>query len=312
MNVLRGVGWQQLAGGSKLRQALLLAGCLGLLLIGAYFAHLQALVAQIDSGAEQLQQLRMEQANKNARARALESNHAQWVSAHKRLDESRWRLAAGGELTGLIEEISSQAQSHGVFVEQLELLPEVIHEHHVEMPLQLRLHGAYAALAGFAHGLAQLPRLTSLNNIALKPSEHRGFTGLQLQAQISAFRSRESPGGVFPSALEPPSMRPLPRLSRSPFEPAALMLHRQYLETLPLDQFEMIGSLARRQVHFALLRVAGVVHRLQVGDRLGRDNGRIVHVEEQRIEIAEEVFVVGKGWVERRRTLSLKSPATTG
>lgn len=312
MSFLSGVRWQRMAAGSRIRQAALLGSCLVLMLGVAYVVHLRALFLEIDKGTEQAQHLRVEQADKAVQVQALAASEAQLAEATQRLDEARWRLAAGGELADLLDDIAYQGQSQGVFVEQVELLPEVLHDLHVEMPMQLQVRGSYLALATFVRGLAQLPRLVSLEDFSLLPAQVLNPAGLRMQVELSAYRSRVASAGSIPSRLEPELVRPVPSFSRSPFEPSLMMQHRQYLETLSLDQFEMIGSLARRQVRFALLQVAGVVHRLQVGDRLGRDKGRIVDIEEQQLEIAEEVFVVGKGWVERRRTLSLKLPASAG
>ncbi|WP_158262106.1 pilus assembly protein PilP [Pseudomonas sp. BBP2017] len=288
----------------------MLVGCLALLLGLAYSVHLRALFVEIEKGAEQAQYLRIEQADKAAGTRALAAHEARLAAAYQNLDEARWRLAAGGELADLLENIAYQAQSTGVFVEQLELLPEILHDQHIELPMQLQLQGTYLALLTFTHGLAHLPRLITFQDFSLLPTQ----SGLRLQVHLSAYRSRltSAVSGLSGLEPEPEPVPPVPGVSRSPFEPSSLMQNRQYLETLPLDQFEMIGSLARGSVRFALLQVAGVVHRLQLGDRLGRDQGRVVGIDERQIEIAEQVFVVGKGWIERRRTLSLKRPAGAG
>jgi Tfp pilus assembly protein PilO len=312
LSVLSLARWQQLAAGSHVRQVTLLVSVLVLSLGLAYFVHLRGLFTEIDKGSEQSQQLLIEQAEKAERVQLLAPHEAQLAAAYQRLDASRWRLAAGGELADLLEEIAHRGQSEGVFVEQVEVLPEVFHEHHVEMPMQFQLRGAYEKLAGFARGLAQLPRLVTVQDFSLLPVQVQDPAGLRLQVQVSAYRSRVASAGPHHKLLEPEPVRPVPDFSRSPFEPSPLMQHRQHLETLALDQFEMIGSLARGQARFALLQVAGVVHRLQLGDRLGRDRGRIVGIEERQVEVAEEVFVAGKGWVERRRTLSLRLPASAG
>ena len=312
MSVLSLDRWQQLAAGSRVRQVALLVSVLVLSLGLAYFVHLRGLFTEIDKGSEQSQQLLIEQAEKAERAQLLAPHEAQLAAAYQRLDASRWRLAAGGELADLLEEIAHRGQSEGVFVEQVEVLPEVFHEHHVEMPMQFQLRGAYEKLASFARGLAQLPRLVTVQDFSLLPVQEQDPAGLRLQVQVSAYRSRVASMGPHHKLLEPEPVRSVPNFSRSPFEPSPLMQHRQHLETLALDQFEMIGSLARGQARFALLQVAGVVHRLQLGDRLGRDRGRIVGIEERQVEVAEEVFVAGKGWVERRRTLSLRLPASAG
>lgn len=305
MSLLVIARWQQRVAGSPVRQTLLLVGCLALLLGLAYSLHLRALFVEVEKGAEQTQYLRIEQAGKAAGTQALAAHEARLAAAYQNLEASRWRLAAGSELADLLENIAFQAQSTGVFVEQVERLPEILHDQHIELPMQLQLQGTYPALLTFTHGLAYLSRLITLQDFSLLPAQ----AGLRLQVHLSAYRSRLTSAVSGRSGLEPEPAPPAPDVSRSPFEPSSLMQHRQYLETLPLDRFEMIGSLARGSARYALLQVAGVVHRLQLGDRLGRDQGRVVGIEERQIEIAEQVFVVGKGWVERRRTLSLKQPA---
>lgn len=304
--------WQQLASGPRISQGIFLFCCLALLLGLAYFVHLRALFMDIDNGAEQSQRLYVEKLDKAAQAQALATSEAQLAAAYQHLDVSRWRLAAGGQLADLLEDIARHGQASGVLVEQLEPLPEVLHEQHSELPMQLQLRGTYLALATFVHGLTQLPRLIALKDFALSPVLAQDRTGLRLQVRVNAYRSREVSGVTGPPGLEPTWVRPSPSFSRSPFEPPSPLLHRQYLETLALDQFEMVGSLARQQVRFALLQVTGIVHRLQVGDRIGRDNGQIVSIEEQQVEVAERIYVVGQGWVERRRTLSLRLPASAG
>lgn len=312
MNGLPRLSWQRLAGVSGPRKAGLLGVCLVLMLGLAFVLHLRSLFLAIELQGEQTQRLRLELAEKTAEAQQLAAGQARLMAAQLRLEAAHWRLAAGGELAGLVEDIAYQGQSHGVFVEQMELIPEVLHDHHIEMPIQLRVRGTYAALSGFSQGLAQLPRLIIPQEFDLTPPQGQGPASLQLQVRVSAYRSREQRTAPTLPELEPALARPAPSVVHSPFEPASLTQQRQYLETLPLDQFEMIGSLARRQVRHALLRVGGVVHRLQVGDRLGRDNGRVIGIEEHRVEIAEKVFVPEQGWVVRQRTLRLKSSALAG
>lgn len=308
MSLLASVGWAQIVGRSPLRHVAFLAGYAVLMLTLAYLFHLRGLFTEVGRAAEQSQRLRIEQADKEGRAQVLASNQAHLAAAYTGLDQARWRLAAGGELAGLVEDIADQSRFHGVFVEQVELLPLVRHDLHDEQPMQLQVRGTYAALAGFALALAQLPRLLAVEDFTLLPAELQHPPGLRMQGKVSAYRSRVTSSGADSSSAEAGPARRLPQFSRSPFEPLPSMPPRQYLQTLAFDQFEMTGSLARRNVRFALLHAAGVVHRLQVGDVIGRDNGRVVRIEEQQIEVAEQVFVTGKGWVERRRTLNLKLP----
>ncbi|KAB0493839.1 pilus assembly protein PilP [Pseudomonas vancouverensis] len=81
---------------------------------------------------------------------------------------------------------------------------------------------------------------------------------------------------------------------------------RQYLEGFNIEQFEMVGTLANAHSSFALLRGAGGVHRLKVGDYLGRNDGRVVAITREQVDVIEIVPDGEGAWQERPRTIPLK------
>lgn len=80
---------------------------------------------------------------------------------------------------------------------------------------------------------------------------------------------------------------------------------RQFLEGYNIEGFEMVGTLSNQGGMQALVQGAGSVHRVRIGDYLGRNHGRIVSIEEGRIDVVEIVPDGEGGWLERPRTLSL-------
>lgn len=304
--------WQQLASASPIRQVFFLLCCLVLLLGLAYALQLRALFSGVEAAHEQTRRMNIERIDRASRTQELASAQAQLAAAHESLNVSRWRLAAGGEVADLLEVVALRGHADGVLVEYLEVLPQVLHDQHIELPVQLHLRGSYSGLVAFFHGLAQLPRLYVAQDFTLLTGEEHAPSELRMQVGVSAYQSREASAWSVVAAAEPEQVRPVPVSLRNPFQLPPPMLPREYLQTLPLEQFEMVGSLARNQVRFALLRVAGFVHRLQLGGRLGRNNGRVVRIDEHEVDITEEVFLEGEGWVQRTRTLGLKLPATTG
>ena len=80
---------------------------------------------------------------------------------------------------------------------------------------------------------------------------------------------------------------------------------RQFLEGFNIEGFEMVGVLSNSQGMQALIRGAGSVHRVKVGDYLGRNHGRVTSIEEGRVDVVEIVPDWEGGWLERPRTLSL-------
>lgn len=81
---------------------------------------------------------------------------------------------------------------------------------------------------------------------------------------------------------------------------------KQFLEGFNIEVFDMVGVLSNSSGFFALISGAGGVHRVKVGDYLGRNHGRIQALDESRIEVIEIVPDGEGGWLERPRSLSLK------
>lgn len=81
---------------------------------------------------------------------------------------------------------------------------------------------------------------------------------------------------------------------------------RQYLEDFNIEIFEMVGTIANDGGVFALVSGAGGVHRVKVGDYLGRNHGRIQSIAESSVEVIEIVPDGEGGWLERPRSILLK------
>ena len=75
---------------------------------------------------------------------------------------------------------------------------------------------------------------------------------------------------------------------------------REALEEFPLDGLRLVGFMRRGGVDWAIIRdPVGDVHRVTVGNYLGRNHGRITAVEEGRIDFVELVQDARGAWTER-------------
>lgn len=81
---------------------------------------------------------------------------------------------------------------------------------------------------------------------------------------------------------------------------------KQFLEGFNIEVFEMVGTLKNESGAYALVKGGGGVHRVRAGDYLGRNHGRIMTIDESKIEVIEIVPDGEGGWLERPRTLPLK------
>lgn len=86
---------------------------------------------------------------------------------------------------------------------------------------------------------------------------------------------------------------------------------KQFLEGFNIEAFQMVGTLSGTTGVFALVKGAGGVYRVRVGDYLGTNHGRILAINESKIDVVEIVPDGEGGWLERPRSLVL-SETTKG
>src|SRR5690554_7925825 len=73
---------------------------------------------------------------------------------------------------------------------------------------------------------------------------------------------------------------------------------RELLENFNIESFVRVGTLADKGGSFALIRGGDGVHRVRVGDYLGRHHGRIVSITADAVEVLRPVPDRERGWVE--------------
>lgn len=88
-----------------------------------------------------------------------------------------------------------------------------------------------------------------------------------------------------------------------------LSRRKQPLEAFPLDSMSMVGSVNRRGVQYALLKVDNLLYQVKVGDYLGQNFGKIMKVTETEIELREIVQDAAGEWIERPAALQLQEGA---
>lgn len=82
---------------------------------------------------------------------------------------------------------------------------------------------------------------------------------------------------------------------------------REPLESQALSEMAMVGMIVRAGQFEALIEDAfGEVHRVAIGNYMGRNHGRIENISESQLNIIEIVPSGSGGWVERPQTLTLQ------
>lgn len=83
---------------------------------------------------------------------------------------------------------------------------------------------------------------------------------------------------------------------------------KEYLEQFPIDSLTMVGTLTQGNSFWVLLQDEdGGVHRIKKGNYVGRNDGHIIETTETYVSVIEIVPNGVDGWVERPKTIKLKT-----
>lgn len=81
---------------------------------------------------------------------------------------------------------------------------------------------------------------------------------------------------------------------------------KEELESYPLDSLRMVGTLELSSELWGLVRTKeGILHRVRVGNYLGQNNGQIIGIRDDVIQLTEIVSDAPGQWRERAATLAL-------
>ncbi len=81
---------------------------------------------------------------------------------------------------------------------------------------------------------------------------------------------------------------------------------REVLEQFAIGSLKMMGSLEKNNRRWALIRASdGTLYRITAGRHLGKNNGKVIRITENQLELKEIVPDGLGGWIERMTTLAV-------
>ncbi len=81
---------------------------------------------------------------------------------------------------------------------------------------------------------------------------------------------------------------------------------REALENFPLDTLSMVGTLAQKKQLWALIKdPQNIVHRVQVGNYMGQNDGRITTINDSSVSLVEIVPDGIGGYIERDASIAI-------
>lgn len=107
--------------------------------------------------------------------------------------------------------------------------------------------------------------------------------------------------------FSPVNLKPQSMLGKAGGPRPDMNRRKEPLEDFPLDALKMVGTLSKgRQVWAVIQAPDGTVHRVQKGNHVGQNFGRITRVGEEKIDLVELIQGSLGDWVEREASLAIQ------
>lgn len=163
-----------------------------------YFLHITNLQQELARVAAIEIDLRTDYEKKAFESAHLEGYRQQQVEMEESFGALLRQLPSDTEIPGLIEDITLVGLKNGLTFESITLQPEVSEEFYIEKPIQIKVVGAYHDLGAFVSDVADLPRIVTLHDFNISPTERRDSAnktvGAVLQMSITAKTYRYKDG----------------------------------------------------------------------------------------------------------------------
>jgi type IV pilus assembly protein PilO len=149
-----------------------------LLLLGAgYWFVWQHQIGELDSAKKKENELRTTFLDKKKKAINLEAYRKQLADIEQSFGALLKQLPNKSEMDALLTDINQAGLGRGL---QFELFrpasQEVMSDFYAELPITLKVSGNYHDMGSFASDVAQLPRIVTLNDIAISAGKDGSLT----------------------------------------------------------------------------------------------------------------------------------------
>ena len=157
-------------------------------LVLGYNFHLKDLQDQLEHKRGEEASLKQQFETKAFQAANLEAYRQQMVEMEQSFGALLRQLPSDTEVPGLLEDITRTGLGSGLEFEEIKLQPEVTQQFYIELPIQIRVVGAYHDLATFVSGVASLPRIVTLHDFEIKPVAKDGEGKLSMSILAKTYR----------------------------------------------------------------------------------------------------------------------------
>lgn len=153
-----------------------------------YNFHLNDLQTQLEQLRGDEETLKQQFSTRAFQAANLDAYRQQMVEMEESFGALLRQLPSDTEVPGLLEDITRTGLGSGLEFEEIKLLPEVAQQFYIELPIQIRVVGAYHDLATFVSGTSSLPRIVTLHDFDIKSQADSGGAKLSMGILAKTYR----------------------------------------------------------------------------------------------------------------------------
>ena len=304
---------------------LVLVPVFGLTLLLLWSVWLQALSQDIGLAQQSHGQLQTTLRERRAQLVVMAELKAQLAQTQSRLSELELRLPGASDMNQVMSSLSRSAKAWRLQLAMIKPQAPTAGLLYEEQRLTLQLIGRFEDLGGFARELSALPWRWALHSFSLVPFQN---DMLRMDMVLISLRSplvKNSLALPEPSALKyavNERLRPAIAPGSAPFNserlwpPAPLLAAnvlarpapgraRAPLQSEPLANMTLVGSLLGQGPAAALVRVKDRIYLVRVGDVLGLEEAQVAEISASRLMLYEHSSVPGANKVVQTRFMNL-------
>ncbi len=167
-------------------KVVILAGWFLAVLIAGWWFVWSDQLTELETKEQEEQTLRQQYLEKKRQAINLDLYTQQLADIDRSFGALLKQLPNKSEIESLLIEINQAGLGRGLQFELFRPGNEEFKDFYAELPIAVRINGTYHDIGAFAADIAKLPRIVTLNNIAITPMKDGGL--LTLDATTKTFR----------------------------------------------------------------------------------------------------------------------------
>lgn len=154
--------------------------------VAGYFLDWQGQLGTLDHGRQEEAKLKQDYVNKKGQAINLDLYKQQLREIDTQFGALLKQLPNKSQMDALLVDINQAGIGRGLQFELFKPSPhEIQKEFYAELPIDIRVVGAYNDMGAFASDVGQLPRIVTLNNVSIQATKEGN---LVMEATARTFR----------------------------------------------------------------------------------------------------------------------------